>query len=170
MATYYIVGLSVDQSAIKSLSGLYITDLEGINEARLLKLSDLEQENFVTLFEAIYKRSESHIKADLETLLQALLQEVCEGEKRPLTVESFLTEHQASNLLAQVYLAKLGEELMRERTNSARINDYTIVTRDQAKEMKLHYKGRYEKRLKQLVKTYLRPSKVSSYYYRADLP
>ena len=168
----YIVGLSEEVQDILSSSGLYLVDLEGIKLENIGKIDSNEyfggkeeevDNNFLDAFDKIYKRTKKLFLAQLQIMLH---DKSCIDK----TAESFLDEHYSDKILALSFLYKLGEETMEERIMSSRINNYTLLTAEEAKERKYKYRAECERYLSDFARIVFNEKKERTYYYTSDLP
>ena len=168
----YIVGLSEEVQDILSSSNLYLVDLEGIKLENIGKIDSKDyfggrdeevDNNFLEAFDKIYKRTKTLFLSNLQILLH---DRGCQDK----SAESFLDEHYQNRILALSFLYKLGEETMEERIMSSRINNYTLLTAEEAKERKYKYRKESEKYLNDFARITFKEKKEGTYYYTADLP
>jgi len=158
-----IVGSGVEADNLtKSASGLYITDVEGIELVQLEKLDNEERNDYIAAFEKIYKRAEMHFIADLEVIILDNCQHI--------DASTFIGENQSNKAFAGAFMYLLAKEMMAERAKSSRINDYTLLSKDEAKENIRKYEATYKKMLDDFTRVRFKKAKPNSYRYASDLP
>lgn len=121
-------------------SGLYINSLPGVTLEMVDKIADSEQVTYVGVWQEVEQRAILRFR----TQLMAKLNECYQINQRT-TVECIACENK--DLLATSLWYLLGSELMVERIYSNRINRYTTIDEDEAKELRDHFTVEFEKEL-----------------------
>lgn len=121
-------------------SGLYINSLPGVTLEMVDKIADSEQITYLGVWRDIEKRGILKFR----TAFMAGLNKCFQINERA-TVECLACEH--SDLLATSLWYLLGRELMDERIYSNRINRYTTIDLDEAKELREHFQVVFEQEL-----------------------
>lgn len=122
------IGLSVNVSGDAVPSGLYADALPDISEAYVTKLVT-DETNVSKLWKEIEKRAALRFRT-------FFIREVNEFHKISNTdkCECLICEHKL--LLATAFWYCIGEEIMNTRATSSRLNTYTTLDRNKAKEMR----------------------------------
>jgi hypothetical protein len=121
-------------------SGLYINSLPGVTLEMVDKIADAEQVTYVGVWQEVEQRAILRFR----TQFMAKLNECYQINQRA-TVECIACENK--DLLATSLWYLLGSELMVERIYSNRINRYTTIDEDEAKELRDHFTVEFEKEL-----------------------
>lgn len=121
-------------------SGLYINSLPGVTLEMVDKIADSEQVTYLGVWQEIEKRGIMKFR----TALMAGLNKCYQINQRA-TVECIACEN--SDLLVTSLWYLLGRELMDERIYSNRINRYTTIDLDEAKELRDHFLVTFEQEL-----------------------
>lgn len=127
------------------LSGLYINSLPGISLESIDKIADSEQVTFVGVWNDSQKEAATRFKIDFITQVTK-----CYKITRTCSYEDFICDN--LELLANAWRYLLGNQLMIYRIYSTRLNRFTTMDMDQAKELRDHYQVEYEKALSQAIK------------------
>lgn len=127
-------------SGSEPTSGLYINSLAGISLEMVDKIADAEQITYVGVWNDIEERG----ILEFRTAFMAGLNE-CYQINQLDTVECIACENKL--LLSTAFRYILGRELMIERIYSNRVNSYTTIDRDEAKELKEFYQLKFEEEL-----------------------
>ena len=122
-------------------SGLYINSLPGITLEKIDSIADAEQVTYLGVWKEVEKRA----LLSFRTVLMAGLNKCYQINERE-TVECIACEYR--DLLATSIRYLLGRELMDELIYSTRINRYTTIDREEAKELRDHYQVAFEQELK----------------------
>lgn len=121
-------------------SGLYINSLPGITLEMVDNIADAEQVTYL----GVWKEIEARGVLKFRTALMAGLNKCYQINQRD-TVECIACEN--SDLLAIAFWYLLGRELMDERIYSNRINRYTTIDLEEAKELRSHFQVVFEEEL-----------------------
>ncbi|MCW3466497.1 hypothetical protein [Chitinophaga nivalis] len=121
-------------------SGLYINSLPGISLEMMDNIADAEQKTFLGVWNEIQKRG----ILSFRTYFMAQLNK-CYQINQWDTVECLACENR--DLLSTCLMYLLGHELMIERIYSNRINRYTTIDLDEAKELKDYYISKFQNEL-----------------------
>lgn len=121
-------------------SGLYINSLPGVTLEMVDKIADAEQVTYL----GVWKDIEDRTIRRFRTLFMAGLNRCFQINERT-TVECMACEN--ADLLATSLWYLLGKELMEERIYSNRINRYTTIDVDEAKELRDHFQVSFEEEL-----------------------
>lgn len=127
------------------LSGLYINSLPGISLESIDKIADSEQVTYMGVWDDAQKEAGVRFKIDFITEVTK-----CYKITRSCDYEDFICEN--LELLANAWRYLLGNQLMIYRLYSTRLNRFTTIDLDQAKELMAFYQVEYEKALSQAVK------------------
>lgn len=127
------------------LSGLYINSLPGISLESIDKIADSEQITYVGVWNDAQKEASARFKIDF--IIEVTK---CYKITRTCDYEDFICEN--LELLANAWRYLLGNQLMIFRLYSTRLNRFTTIDLDQAKELRDFYQVEYEKALSQAVK------------------
>lgn len=125
-------------------SGLFINSLPGITLEMVDKIADSEQITYVGVWNEVEQRAIMQFR----TAFMAQLNKCYQINQRA-TVECIACENK--DLLATSLWYLLGHELMIERIYSNRINSYTTIDEDEAKELRDYYMATFEKELEYAV-------------------
>ena len=125
-------------------SGQYINSLPGITLENVEATADSDQETYLGVWSDVQKEASSRLYNDVVSELTKCfsLNKECDYDELICTNKELLTN-------AWKYL--LGVQLMIERIYSPRLNRFTTVDHEQAKELKDFYQVEYEKFLSQAV-------------------
>lgn len=127
-----------------SPSGVYLNGLPGINIETGDNIATSEQTTYKGLWDDIQKRAAGQFKIDVMAALQGcyVLNKECDyGEMICENLE----------ILTMPWLYLCGAWFMKYRINSNRVNYFTTVGDEQAREMQEFYTQEYERFLKQAV-------------------
>lgn len=122
-------------------SGLYINSLPGITLEKVDSVADAEQVTYLGVWEDVKQRAILRFRTQLMAGLNN-----CYQINERLTVECIACEN--SDLLSTSLWYLMGVELMTEVMYSNRVNRYTTIERDEAKELRDHYQVTFEEELK----------------------
>lgn len=117
-------------------SGLYINSLPGISLEMMDNIADAEQKTFVGVWNEVQKRGIMSFR----TQFMAQLNQCYQINQRD-TVECLACDNK--DLLATSLMYLLGHELMIERIYSNRINRYTTIDEEEAKELRDYYLSKF---------------------------
>ena len=156
----YIIGLTESLPTIESLSGLYLTDLAGVELERLDLLSTEKIDTIEKVFVLVYKRAMLNFLAELSA---KLLSNCVEQE-----ADEFLEANATNRILATSLLYRCGFELMIERIESPRLNEYTLFDQFKAQDMAKYFDGESIKFLNKFAKVFFK--KKQGIQYKPDLP
>lgn len=122
-------------------SGLFINSLPGITLERLDKIADSEQVTYLQVWREVQKRGLLRFRTSFMAELNK-----CYQINERVTVECIACENK--DLLATSLWYLIGHELMIENIFSNRVNSYTTINKDEARELSDYYLTQYEKELK----------------------
>lgn len=127
-------------------SGQYINTLPGITLESIDKIADTrEQRTYRGVWDDVQENAKPRFYSDVISELTKCFQLDRECDYETLICDNITVLTNAWKLL-------LGNQLMIERIYSNRLNRYTTVGLEEAKELKDHYQVEYEKALAQAVK------------------
>lgn len=126
-------------------SGVFINSLPGISLESIDKIANEDQVTFLRVWEDVQQEAATRFFNDfVEKLTECYrLNPYCDYEQ-------MICDNKRVLLNAWKYL--LGNQIMLYRIHTTRINRFTTVDIDQARELKDHYQVEYENALKQAVK------------------
>lgn len=127
------------------LSGLYINSLPGISLESIDKIADSEQITYVGVWDDVQQQAKVRFKIDFITEVTK-----CYKITRDCDYETFICDN--LELLANAWRYLLGNQLMIFRIYSTRLNRFTTIDLEAAKELRDYYQVEYEKALSQAVK------------------
>lgn len=127
------------------LSGLYINTLPGISLESIDKIADSEQITYQGVWEDAQTEAAVRFKMDFISEVTK-----CYKITRTCNYEDFICDN--LELLANAWRYLLGNQLMIFRLYSTRLNRFTTIDLDNAKELRDYYQVEYEKALSQAVK------------------
>lgn len=145
MLTCFIdhIGLSYCEGVYNApASGIYLNSLPGINIESIEKIADSEQISYLGVWDDVQKSAVAQFKLDVISEMTK-----CYKLNKDCNYEDLICENIEELTLAWKYF--LGVWLMIFRLTSDRVNRWTTVQRDEAKELKDFYQLEYEKALKQ---------------------
>lgn len=145
MLTCFIdhIGLSYCEGVYNApASGIYLNSLPGINIESIDKIADSEQITYLGVWDDVQKSAVAQFKLDVISEMTK-----CYKLNRDCDYEELICENIEELTLAWKYF--LGVWLMIFRLTSDRVNRWTTVQRDEARELKDFYQIEYEKALKQ---------------------
>lgn len=123
---------------------LFINQLPGVSLEMIDSLADDEQESFMGVWEDVKLRAKLKfvlaVKAELNK---------CYKINSDTVAECLICEHSKKLAVSLWYL--MGTELMIERTSSSRLNRYTTIDLDQAKELKSEFYVEFQACLKDAI-------------------
>lgn len=123
-------------------SGLYLNSLPGISIENIDKIADSEQISYLGVWEDVQKFALAKFRLDVIKELSN-----CFKLQKSCDYDVLICDNVEELTLAWHYM--LGVSLMIFRINSDRINRWTTIDREQAKELKDFYQVEYEKALTQ---------------------
>lgn len=126
-------------------SGLYLNNLPGISIESIDKIADSEQISYLGVWEEVQKFALSQFRLDTISEIGK-----CFKLERDCDYDTMICDNIEDLVVAWQY--KLGVSLMIFRINSDRINRWTTIGIDQARELRDFYQVEYEKALSQGVK------------------
>lgn len=138
------IGLSYCERGVYEVpaSGIYLNSLPGINIESIDKIADSEQVTYLGVWEDVQTSALAQFKLDVINEMTK-----CYQLNKDCDYATLICENIEELTLAWKYL--LGVWLMIFRLNSDRVNRWTTIDREQAKELKDFYQIEYEKSLKQ---------------------
>lgn len=135
------IGLSLCAGAYESpASGIYINSLPGLSMESLDKIADQEQVNYLGVWEDVQANALPEFRIDIMAEIRKCYELDCDCDYDALICENLET-------LTQAWKYKLGIWVLMFRLNSNRLNRYTTVTTESAKELLAFYQAEYEKML-----------------------
>lgn len=123
-------------------SGIYLNTLPGISIKSIDAIATSEQATYKKVWDDVQKSAVAQFKIDIMSELNKCVKLVRDCEYDTLICDN-------KEVLLQAWKYSLGVWLMIFRLNTDRLNIYTTVTRDEAKELKDFYQLQYEEALKQ---------------------
>lgn len=123
-------------------SGIYINSLPGISIENTDKIADAEQITYRGVWNDVQTFALAQFRLDVIAELNK-----CYKLNRDCDYDAMICENVDELLLAWKYL--LGVSLLLFRLNSDRLNRWTTIGRDEAKELQAFYQVQYEAALKQ---------------------
>lgn len=123
-------------------SGIYLNSLPGISIESIDKIADSEQVTYLGVWADVQEFALAQFRLDVMNELRN-----CYQLNRDCDYDAMICDNIDELTLAWKYI--LGVTVMLFRLNSDRINKYTTVSRDEAKELRDFYQVEYEKALKQ---------------------
>lgn len=140
------IGLQVCGGVYESpVSGLYINTLPGISLESIDKIADSEQITYRGVWDDAQTEAAIRFKMDFISEVTK-----CYKITRTCNYEDFICDN--LELLANAWRYLLGNQLMIFRLYSTRLNRFTTIDLDNAKELRDYYQVEYEKALSQAVK------------------
>lgn len=138
------IGLSYCEVGVYEVpaSGIYLNSLPGINIQSIDKIADSEQITYLGVWDDVQNSALPQFRLDVINEISK-----CYKISKECDYDALICENIDELTLAWKYL--LGVWLMIFRLTSDRINRYTTIDREQAKELKDFYQLEYEKALKQ---------------------
>lgn len=124
-------------------SGQYINSLPGISLENIDMIADGEQISYAGVWADVVSEAKPRFKTDVRSELSK-----CYQLSKDCNYEEIICDNIELLVTAWKYL--LGNQLMLERINSPRLNRYTTVDIEQARELKDHYQVEYEKELRKV--------------------
>lgn len=123
-------------------SGIYLNSLPGISIENIDKIADSEQISYLGVWADVQTFALAQFKLDVMTKI---------GECYKINTDCDYDEMICDNIeeLTQAWKYLLGVSLMIFRLTSDRVNRWTTIQRDEAKELRDFYQIEYEKALKQ---------------------
>lgn len=123
-------------------SGIYLNSLPGISIENIDKIADSEQITYLGVWNDVQAFALAQFRLDIITEMKK-----CYALNKDCDYDAMICENIDELTPAWKYL--LGVSLMIFRLTSDRINRWTTIGRDEAKELKDFYQLEYEKALKQ---------------------
>lgn len=140
------IGLSLCAGAYDApASGIYLNSLPGLNIQSIDKVADQEQINYLGVWNDAQSNALPQFRLDIMTEIQK-----CYELDKACDYDTMICDNIEVFVQAWKYL--LGVWILLYRINSNRMNQFTTVSADQARELKDHYQVEYEKYLIQSVK------------------
>lgn len=139
------IGLSFCAGAYDApASGIYINSLPGLNIESIDKVANQEQINYLGVWEDVQTNAVQQFRLDVMSEIRKCYELNCDCDYDTLICENI-------EVLAQPYKYLLGIWLLLFRINSNRLNRFTTVDVEQAKELKDYYQVEYERFLSSAV-------------------
>lgn len=139
------IGLSLCAGAYSApASGIYINSLPGLNIESIDKVADQEQINYLGVWRDVNTNAVQQFRIDVIAEMRKCYQLNCDCDYDALICENL-------EVLTQSWKYLLGIWLLIFRINSNRLNRFTTVNIEQAKELKDYYQAEYDKFLAQSV-------------------
>lgn len=138
------IGLSYCQAGVYDgpSSGIYLNSLPGISIENTDKIADSEQVTYLGVWDDVQKFALAQFRLDVMNELRN-----CYQLNRDCDYDAMICDNIDELTLAWKYL--LGVSLMIFRLNSDRVNRYTTIGREEAKELRDFYMLEYQKALHQ---------------------
>lgn len=130
-----------------SPSGHYINSLPGLTWDNIDNIADTEQRTWEGVWADVQQTAIARFYTDALTAIGS-----CFQLSKDCVYEDILCDEDNMVKLTNAWKYLLGAQIMIERMYSPRLNRYTTVDREQAKELLDHYQVEYETYLKQAVK------------------
>lgn len=128
-------------------SGQYINSLPGITLENVDSLADREQRTYQGVWDDVQKEATNRFYTDVISEVSK-----CFSLNKDCDYGTLICTNQ--ELLTNAWKYLLGSQLMIERLYSDRLNRFTTVDREQAKELKDFFQVEYESYLKQAVQLF----------------
>jgi len=139
------IGLSSCAGAYQApASGIYINSLPGLSLESIDKVADQEQINYLGVWTDVQANAVQQFKIDVMAEMNKCYELDCDCDYPALICENI-------EVLTQSWKYLLGIWVLIFRINSNRLNRYTTVNIEQAKELKDYYQAEYDKFLKSSV-------------------
>jgi hypothetical protein len=140
------IGLSYcsDGAYTAPASGIYLSSMPGLNIESIDKIADAEQVTYLGVWADVQTSAIPDYRSDVISEIMKCYKINCECDYDELICENL-------DILAQSFKYKLAIWLLIFRINTSRLNRFTTVDLQQAKELKDFYQLEYEKMLKQEV-------------------
>ena len=139
------IGLSLCAGAYTApASGIYLNSLPGLNIESIDKVADQEQVNYIGVWQDAQANALQQFRLDILTGIQG-----CYKIDTDCDYDAMICDNQ--DVFVQSWKYLLGVWILMYRINSNRMNRFTTVSVDQAKELKDYYISEYEKFLKQAI-------------------
>jgi len=129
-----------------SPSGQYINTLFGITWENIDALSEDEQQDWEGVWADVQRNAAIRFQLDIKTSING-----CYQIDKECDYEAIICDEDNMELLTSAWMYLLGVYIMFERLYTSRLNKYTTVNREDAKELKELYQTEYETFLKQAV-------------------
>lgn len=140
------IGLSLCAGVYESpASGIYINSLPGLSIESIDKIADKEQLNYRGVWNDVQVNALAQFRLDLMMEVQKCYQIDPSCDYDAMFCDNI-------EALTQAWKYILGVWVLLYRINSNRMNRYTTLTIDQARELRDYYQAEYEKFLAQGVK------------------
>lgn len=137
------IGLSLCSGAYESpASGIYINSLPGLSIESLDKIADQEQINYLGVWDDVQTNALAQFRLDLLSEVKK-----CYQLDNTCDLDEMFCDNIDDLTMAWKYL--LGVWVLMFRINSNRLNRYTTLTIDQAKELMAFYQVKYEQAIAQ---------------------
>lgn len=135
------IGLSLCAGAYQApASGIYINSLPGLSMESMDKIADQEQINYLGVWADVQANALPEFRVDVMAEIRKCYELNCDCDYDELICENL-------EVLTQAWKYKLGIVLLMFRLNSNRLNRFTTVNIEQAKELRDYYQAEYEKYL-----------------------
>lgn len=139
------IGIQVCSDDEAPASGLYINTLPGISLESIDKIADSEQVTYKGVWNDAQTEAAVRFKIDFIAELNK-----CFTISRHCDYEDMICDN--LEVLVNAWRFLLGNQLMIFRLHTTRLNRFTTVDIDQAKELRDYYQVQYEKALSQAIK------------------
>jgi len=135
------IGLSLCAGAYEvPASGIYISSLPGLNLESIEKVATQEQINYTGVWADVQVNALPDFKVEVMAEIRKCYELNCDCDYDVLICENLET-------LTQAWKYKLGIWILQFRINSNRLNRFTTINIEQAKELLTFYQVEYEKML-----------------------
>lgn len=123
-------------------SGIYLNSLPGISIENIDKIADSEQISYLGVWDDVQKFALAQFRLDVINEIKK-----CYALNKDCDYDAMICDNLEELTVAWKYL--LGVSMMIFRITSDRINRWTTIGRDEAKELQAFYQAEYEKALHQ---------------------
>lgn len=135
------IGLSLCAGAYEvPASGIYISSLPGLNLESIEKVATQEQINYTGVWADVQVNALPDFKVEVMAEIRKCYELNCDCDYDALICENL-------EVLTQAWKYKLGIWILQFRVNSNRLNRFTTINIEQAKELLTFYQVEYEKML-----------------------
>lgn len=121
-------------------SGIYISSLPGLNLESIEKVATQEQINYTGVWADVQVNALPDFKVEVMAEIRKCYELNCDCDYDALICENL-------EVLTQAWKYKLGIWILQFRINSNRLNRFTTINIEQAKELLTFYQVEYEKML-----------------------
>jgi hypothetical protein len=133
------IGLSLCAGAYDApASGIYINSLPGLSIESIDKIADQEQINYLGVWDDVQANAVQQFKIDVIAEINKCYSLNCDCDYVTLICDNI-------EMLTQPWKYLLGIHILLFRINSNRLNRYTTIDVNQAKELKDYYQAEYDK-------------------------